>query len=154
MMIVQRRLYTNHLWSVAFASLVLALNLFIGATPFVDNAGNTGGFVLGFMAGLCPVLVRQQVCVHVCVCVCVGGGGGAAEGPQGVAAASLGGSQRHVGRGRARAVSCCLLHGGAPGRAAPLLMLLHRRRAARPKLTPPPSTALLLTQLLLLQLCV
>lgn len=60
MMVVHRRRYTNHIWSVAFAALVLALNLFIGATPFVDNAGNTAGFVLGFMAGLCPVLLRQE----------------------------------------------------------------------------------------------
>ena len=41
----------NHLISWALILVTLAVNAFIGATPFVDNLGNTAGFVVGAMLG-------------------------------------------------------------------------------------------------------
>lgn len=53
------RRYTNHLLTCAVVALVLAVNFFIGATPFVDNSGNTAGLLFGAVAVFCPMLVKH-----------------------------------------------------------------------------------------------
>lgn len=39
----------------------LALNLFIGATPFVDNVANVSGFVLGALLVASLLLLQDEV---------------------------------------------------------------------------------------------
>ncbi len=50
----------NHALSWLFVAFTLAVDVFIGATPFVDNSGNTAGFVEGLLVAggmLCLDLV-------------------------------------------------------------------------------------------------
>ncbi|GFR42022.1 hypothetical protein Agub_g2838 [Astrephomene gubernaculifera] len=46
--------------TLALLGFMLAANAFLGATPFVDNSGNSGGLVAGAVMGLGWVLVRKE----------------------------------------------------------------------------------------------
>lgn len=49
LLLVRFRRLRNHWLSWLLLLVSLALNCFIGATPFVDNSGNTAGFVVGVL---------------------------------------------------------------------------------------------------------
>lgn len=47
--------------STLVIAATLALNLFIGATPFVDNVANVSGFVLGALLVASLLLIQDEV---------------------------------------------------------------------------------------------
>ncbi|KAG2495237.1 hypothetical protein HYH03_006510 [Edaphochlamys debaryana] len=60
MLIFWWRWHRNHWATALVAAAALGLNAFIGATPFVDNSGNTAGFVFGAALCLSAMLVRRH----------------------------------------------------------------------------------------------
>ena len=64
-LVLHARRFHNHLLSWLLAACTLAIDAFIGATPFVDNSGNTAGFVSGLLVAggvLCLRLVGMPSC--------------------------------------------------------------------------------------------
>jgi hypothetical protein len=61
MLVVRWRKYTWHIASVVVVCFIVGVNTFIGATPFVDNSGNTAGFVFGAVLCLGFLLIRRRV---------------------------------------------------------------------------------------------
>jgi len=65
LLVVQRDRFKNHVVTWAFLAFMLALNCFIGATPFVDNSANTTGFVVGALMAA-GILAADWVPSFVC----------------------------------------------------------------------------------------
>mmetsp|Transcript_23764 Transcript_23764/g.52133 ORF Transcript_23764/g.52133 Transcript_23764/m.52133 type:complete len:420 (-) Transcript_23764:529-1788(-) len=66
LLLLRRRHFVNHLLSWALVTFSLAVNAFIGATPFVDNSGNTAGLVSGALGAAGMLLLKQRVLDTVC----------------------------------------------------------------------------------------
>lgn len=60
MFVMRHRRYTCWLWTLAVLVLVLGTNVFIGATPFVDNSGNTAGLVFGGILCAAFICIRKK----------------------------------------------------------------------------------------------
>ena len=67
LLLAHHQRYSHHLLSWLSVAFALALNLLVGATPFVDNSCNTAGFLAGFFITIALVLLQARV---------RGGGGG------------------------------------------------------------------------------
>lgn len=59
-LVLHFRLFVNHIMSVIFLILALGLNLYMGATPFVDNCCNTIGFIAGGLSTMAFLLMNKQ----------------------------------------------------------------------------------------------
>ncbi|GIL77200.1 hypothetical protein Vretimale_3148 [Volvox reticuliferus] len=60
MLLFRWRRFTCHFASAAVVGFIVGANAFIGATPFVDNSGNTAGFVFGAVICLGIMMVRRE----------------------------------------------------------------------------------------------
>ncbi|KAG2440006.1 hypothetical protein HXX76_004123 [Chlamydomonas incerta] len=60
MLVVRWRKYTWHIASCVVVCLIVGVNAFVGATPFVDNSGNTAAFVFGGVLCLGFLLIRRR----------------------------------------------------------------------------------------------
>ncbi|MEW5298594.1 MAG: hypothetical protein WDW36_001698 [Sanguina aurantia] len=59
-LILHRRQLASPCYSTLVIAATLALNLFIGATPFVDNVANVSGFVLGALLVASLLLIQDE----------------------------------------------------------------------------------------------
>ncbi|KXZ46819.1 hypothetical protein GPECTOR_40g553 [Gonium pectorale] len=60
MLVLRWRRYACHAASAALVCFIVGCNAFIGATPFVDNSGNTAGLVFGGTLCVSALLVRRK----------------------------------------------------------------------------------------------
>ncbi|GLC37384.1 hypothetical protein PLESTF_000374700 [Pleodorina starrii] len=60
MLVYRWRRYSCHWASVLTTGFMVGANAFMGATPFVDNSGNTAGFVFGAVLCLGFMMVRRK----------------------------------------------------------------------------------------------
>ena len=61
LLLAHHQRYSHHLLSWLSVAFALALNLLVGATPFVDNSCNTAGFLAGFFITIALVLLQARV---------------------------------------------------------------------------------------------
>ncbi|KAL6759309.1 hypothetical protein V8C86DRAFT_2577740 [Haematococcus lacustris] len=62
-LMLHHRLFTRHLVTVGMLGATLALNLWVGATPFADNSCNVAGFIVGMLATMGFLMLRMRSAV-------------------------------------------------------------------------------------------